>query len=199
VIRAKNGGYYQVRASWLTAHRFNVQTLIGVVRMQETTRRPRKLAVYQFWKGISAGPALKYFTWLAGGYPRIRMDPKTHEPQNSFHFFWCRFLIFFSCPKIICFQIEALRVRLTVLHPLSRAVTKLIWHHSAHAYSRLRQAWKRRIGNNGRCASSTLVSVCELHLFVIKCLESFESCTRIDAQAPLLFVNDVASQHISVL
>ena len=42
VIRAKNGGYYQVRASRLTAHRFNVQTLIGVVRMQETTRRPRK-------------------------------------------------------------------------------------------------------------------------------------------------------------
>jgi len=28
------------------------------------------LAVYQFWKGISAGPALRYFTWFieAGGY-----------------------------------------------------------------------------------------------------------------------------------
>ena len=24
------------------------------------------LAVYQFWKGISAGPALKYFTWFIG-------------------------------------------------------------------------------------------------------------------------------------
>ena len=30
------------------------------------------LAVYQFWKGISAGPALKYFTWFIGaGGPNV--------------------------------------------------------------------------------------------------------------------------------
>ena len=30
------------------------------------------LAVYQFWKGISAGPALKYFTWFIGAGGLLR-------------------------------------------------------------------------------------------------------------------------------
>jgi len=57
VIRAKNGGYYQVRASWLTAHRFNVQTLIGVVRMQETTRRPNGVLGHHVTLPEGAGAA----------------------------------------------------------------------------------------------------------------------------------------------
>jgi len=44
------------------------------------------LAVYQFWKGISAGPALKYFTWFigAGGGGG---DGSSH--LNGLYSIWC--------------------------------------------------------------------------------------------------------------
>jgi len=39
---------------------------------ESVRRKSFVLVVYQFWKGISAGPALKYFTWFigAGGWGR---------------------------------------------------------------------------------------------------------------------------------
>jgi len=42
------------------------------------------LAVYQFWKGISAGPALKYFTWFigAGGLKCTRAGPRPAVPKE---------------------------------------------------------------------------------------------------------------------
>ena len=53
------------------------------------------LAVYQFWKGISAGPALKYFTWFigAGGshdmwmkhFTFINESSHTYERIISYH------------------------------------------------------------------------------------------------------------------
>jgi len=33
------------------------------------------IGVYQFWKGISAGPALKYFTWFMGAGANIAVSP----------------------------------------------------------------------------------------------------------------------------
>ena len=45
------------------------------------------LAVYHFWKGISAGPALKYFTWFigAGGHitRRIHVSSVIHITWNK--------------------------------------------------------------------------------------------------------------------
>jgi len=58
---------------WFSAQDYAVQCLLlnPVVLLISTWQKSvrRKwfvLAVYQFWKGISAGPALKYFTWFIG-------------------------------------------------------------------------------------------------------------------------------------
>jgi len=42
---------------------------------QKSVRRKQfVLAVYQFWKGISAGPALEYFTWFIGAGGEVGRD-----------------------------------------------------------------------------------------------------------------------------
>jgi len=48
------------------------------------------LAVYQFWKGISAGPALKYFTWFigAGGYVYLHLCWYTWTHIHTYTHMW---------------------------------------------------------------------------------------------------------------
>jgi len=73
-IKSCSGGFYspesdpphEIMRYWITQ-----PSCIFDFHLTESVRwKWFVLAVYQFWKGISAGPALKYFTWFigAGGY-----------------------------------------------------------------------------------------------------------------------------------
>ena len=52
------------------------------------------LAVYQFWKGISAGLALKYFTWFigAGGYSHVLYCAESCRCRYITLMSWCPWL-----------------------------------------------------------------------------------------------------------